>query len=257
MKKRIPALTLAALLLLGGCGQKQPSPTQGTAPVEETTVPTEAAPRVVMNHSEFDDAPIDTTVTVETYVQATQEWWNDTISVYAQSEDGGYFLRNLSCTREEAKSLVPGTKLRVTGEKILWAGAYEIDFGTFEILEGYYLAKPLDITSLLGNPALSTHQNEKILCRGLTVAAANDDGDAFRYGFDGAGGEDSDLYLNVTSGDAACTFVVKYYLTGPDSEVYRTVQSLQAGDVVDLEGFLFWNQDCEPHITAITVHSEA
>ena len=56
-------------------------------------------------------------VTVETYVQATQSWWNNQITVYAQSEDGAYFIYNMECSEENAAKLVPGAKIRVTGYK--------------------------------------------------------------------------------------------------------------------------------------------
>ena len=47
-------------------------------------------------------ADLDSQVTVESYVQATQSWWDDNgqgkITVYAQSEDGAYIFSELACT---------------------------------------------------------------------------------------------------------------------------------------------------------------
>ena len=43
------------------------------------------------------------------------------------------------------------------------------------------------------------------------------------------------------------------YLTAPDSDVYATVSGLEAGDVVDIEGFLYWYEGVNTHITGVTV----
>ena len=45
-----------------------------------------------MSHADYVAAEMDSQVTVETYVQATQSWWDNKITVYAQSEDGAYFI---------------------------------------------------------------------------------------------------------------------------------------------------------------------
>ena len=42
-------------------------------------------------------------------------------------------------------------------------------------------------------------------------------------------------------------------LCGPDTDVYKAVKELKVGDVVDLEGFLYWYEGPNPHITAVTV----
>ena len=44
---------------------------------------------------------------------------------------------------------------------------------------------------------------------------------------------------------------VESFLTGPDTEVYKTAEGLKAGDVVDLEGFLYWYNGANPHVTGI------
>ena len=95
-----------------------------------------AAAGTVLSYDEYMAAELDTEVTVEAYVQATQSWWEDTITVYAQDENGGYFFYNLACSEEDAANLVPGTKIRVTGYKSEWSGEVEIMDGTFEFVEG-------------------------------------------------------------------------------------------------------------------------
>ena len=43
-----------------------------------------------MTHKEYMAADMDSEVIIETYVQATQSWWEDKITVYCQGEDGAY-----------------------------------------------------------------------------------------------------------------------------------------------------------------------
>ena len=51
--------------------------------------------------------------------------------------------------------------------------------------------------------------------------------------------------------DTTYTFVVESYLCGPGSDVYEAVKALNVGDVVDMEGFLYWYEGVNPHITSV------
>jgi len=212
----------------------------------------------VMSHADYIAAELDSEVVVETYVQAKQGWWNNQATIYTQAEDGAYFLYNLPCTEEEYAQLVPGTKIRVNGYKAEWAGEVEIIDATFEIIEGEaFIAEALDVTALLGSEELIAHQNEFVAFKGMTVEAstdANGNEAAFLYNWDGSGAEgtDSDLYFNVSVNGQTYNFVVEYYLTGADSDVYKAVQNLKVGDVIDMEGFLYWYEGVNPHITSVT-----
>ena len=210
-----------------------------------------------MTYAEYAAADLDTLVCVETYVQAHQSWWDGKITCYTQDEDGAYFLYNMACAEEDAEKLVPGTKIRVTGYKSEWAGEVEITDATFEILEGSFVAEPLDVTELLGTDDLIAHQNQKVSFKGMTVEASKDaDGNevAFLYSWDGSGSHDSnsDLYFNVSVNGQTYNFCVESYLCGNDTDVYAAVEALNVGDVIDLEGFLYWYEGVNPHITAVT-----
>ena len=216
------------------------------------------AEEAVMTHADYVAAELDTPVTVETYVQAKQGWWNNQITVYAQSEDGAYFIYNMACTEEDAAKLVPGAKIKVSGFKGEWAGEVEIMDGTFVLVEGAepFFATAFDATALLGTEELVAHQNEYVTFKGMTVAPSVDPNGnevAFLYNWDGSGAEgtDSDLYFNVSLNGQVYNFVVEYYLTGADSDVYKAVQNLKIGDVIDLEGFLYWYNGVNPHITSV------
>ena len=210
----------------------------------------------VMSYADYLAAEIDDEVTVETYVQATQGWWDDNgtgkVTIYTQNEEGAYFLYNAVATEEEAAKLVPGTKIKVTGYKAEWSGEVEIVDATFEIEEGEYIAEPVDVTELLGTDALIEKQNQKVAFKGMTVEAINDEGAAFLYNWDGSGEEGNDLYFKVSKDGAAYTFTVESYLCGPGSDAYEAVKALKVGDVVDMEGFLYWYEGVNPHITAVT-----
>ena len=236
--KKLLAVMMAALILI--CG---------VAMAEEKS-------EGVMTYAEYAAAELDSEVTIETYVQAKQSWWEDNgqglATIYTQDQDGAYFLYNLPCTAEEYEQLAVGTKIRVTGYKSEWAGEVEIVDATFEILEGSYVAEPLDVTALLGTDELISHQNELVSFKGMTVEPAAEGSDAaFLYSWDGSGEDGSDLYFNVSLNGETYTFTVESYLCDNTTDVYATVKALNVGDVIDMEGFLYWYEGVNPHITAV------
>ena len=210
----------------------------------------EAAEVELMTHEDYAAAEIDAPVYVETYVQATQSWWDNKITVYAQSEDGAYFIYNMACSEEDAAKLVPGAKIAVKGFKGEWSGEIEILDATFEFIEGDpFIAEPEDVTAKLGTDELIDCQNELVAFKGMTVEA-QDDGAAFAY--KNAENKTDDLYFKVSKDGQTYGFCVEFYLCGQDTEVYKAVEALQVGDVIDLEGFLYWYEGPNPHITKIT-----
>ena len=215
----------------------------------------EEAP-AVMSYADYAAAELDTEVTVEAYVQATQSWWEDQITVYAADADGAYFIYNMKCAEADAEKLVPGAKIRVTGFKTEWSGEVEIADGTFEFVEADpFIAEPVDVTELLGKDELIGKMNQKVSFKGMTVEPSKIEGDdneyAFLFNWDGSGEEGNDLYFNVSKDGATYTFTVESYLCGPETEVYQAVEALKVGDVIDLEGFLYWYNGANPHITAV------
>ncbi|MDR1328627.1 MAG: hypothetical protein LBK23_03415 [Oscillospiraceae bacterium] len=269
MKKSIALLAALALIFAAvGCAAKTeaPDPTPDNTDIatespditpETPDVPSEDENAgAVMTHAEYIAAALDTPVTVETYVQAKQAWWQDKATVYTQAEDGAYFLYEMACSEEDYAKLVPGTKIKVTGYKAEWSGEVEIIDATFEILDGSYIAPATDVTSLLGADALAEHQNEFVSFKGLTVEAAGQDADGadvpFLYKDNGSGEDGDDLYFNVSLDGNTYTFTVESYLCDNTTDVYAAVKSLQIGDIIDAEGFLYWYNGANPHITAVT-----
>ena len=239
MKKFIAVvMTLAVALGLAACGNKVK----------------------VMSYAEYMAAELQTEVTVETYVQAKESWWSDKCTVYTQNKDGAVFLYDMPCTEEDYAKLVPGTKIRVTGVKAEWSGEVELTWdegtkpGVFTIVKGdTYVADPTDVTSVMGTDDLIKHMNKKVCFKGMTVEAANEDGAAYLYKWDGSGEDGDDLYFNVSLNGNTYSFNVRKYLCGKDTEVYAAVKNLQVGDKIDLEGYLYWYADePQPRITAVS-----
>lgn len=197
----------------------------------------------VMTYAEYIAAELDTEVVIEAYVQATQSWWDNKITVYAQDKDGAYFIYELACSEEDAAKLVPGTKIKVTGYKGAWADEVEVMDGTFEFVNDgrTYIAEPVDATAWLGTDDLIKHQNELAIFKGMTVKAIE-----FKNGEPG-----DDIYVTFEKNGAEYSFCVERYLTAPDTEVYAAVSALKEGDVVDVTGFIYWYNGVNTHITAV------
>ena len=127
---------------------------------------------------------------------------------------------------------------------------------TLEIIEGdTWIADCLDVTALFGTDELEQHMNEKVSIKGATVVASTIKDDAneypFLYKWNGAGKEGDDLYFNVSINGQTFTFCVESYLCGLGSEAYEAVRNLKIGDVIDLEGFLYWYNGAQPHVTSV------
>lgn len=206
----------------------------------------------VMTHAEYAAAAVDSEVVVETYVQAKQSWWDDKATLYTQDKDGAYFIYDMPCSQADYDKLTKGTKIKVKGYKAEWSGEYEIVDATFEIEDGSYIAEAKDVTDLLGKDELINHQNEFVSFKGMTVEDAGN-GQAFMYKWDNSGSDGDDLYFKVSLNGQTYTFTVESYLCDNTTEVYNAVKGLKIGDVVDMEGFLYWYEGVNPHITSVKV----
>ncbi len=252
MKKLVSIMlvVLALVAVLASC-ETTPATTTPATTAPATTTVEDPKSEGVMTYDEYVKAELKTEVVIEAYVQAHQSWWDNKITVYAQDRDGAYFLYEMPCSEADAAKLVPGTKIKVKGIKAEWSGEVEITWDAettvedkvFEIIEGSYIAPAFDATSLLGTDDLIKHQNEFVTFKGLTVEKVE-----YRDGQPG-----DDIYLTFKHGENSYNFCVEVYLTGTDSDVYKAVADLKEGDKVDVEGFLYWYNGANPHVTSITV----
>ncbi len=279
--KKLSAIAIAAALMLSmtACGSNQDvNTTPDTTPAvednsaadvtnEDATVEnnadqsaeTDAADTEgVMTYAEYAAADVDTEVTVITYVQDKQGWWENegvgNATFYTQDKDGAYFLYNMPCSQEDYDAMVPGTKIKVTGYKSEWSGEVEIVDATYEILGGdTFVATAADVTDKISdNDALAAYMNQYVTFTGLTVA--DRDGAAFTYGWDGSKSQGDDIYFNLSDSEGnVYTFVVESYLRGADTDTYKAVEAFNVGDTVDVTGFLYWYEGPQVHVTIATV----
>ena len=244
--KKLTSLLLALVLVCAcvGCGTPAGEPSGADVKSEG-----------VMTYAEYVAAPLDSQVVIETYVQAKQSWWDNKATVYTQDKDGAYFLYDMACSEADYAKLTPGTKIKVTGYKGEWSGEVEVMDATFEILEGNYVAAAEDVTALLGKEELINHQNKFVSFKGMTVEAAGKDAGgndvAYLYKWDGSGQDGDDLYFNVSLNGTTYTFTVESYLCDNTTDVYKAVKELKIGDKIDMEGFLYWYEGVNPHITSV------
>ncbi len=244
--KKLFAILLVLVMVLGIAACSKPA---------EPTEPSKPA-STAMTHAEYLAAKNDDAVEIECYVQATQSWWDNKITIYAQDKDGGYFAYEVTCTEEQAAKLVPGTKINLKGFKTSYKDMPEVAGGaTLTIIEGAdtYIADAVDMTDLLGKQELVNKAGMKAAFKGLTIASIT-------YKNDAPG---DDIYVGVTLGEKTFEFCVERYLTDPETDVYKAFESLQVGDVVDIEGFVYWydaDEDGESgdgintHITSIVAN---
>ena len=244
--------------------------TAETGAAEETSSPETAGEG--MSYDEYaaievqegDQVP----VTIQAYVQDKQILYNDSetgktsTSLYLQDQDGAYFAYGVECSAEDYDKLTQGVCVQVSGYKAVWSGEYEIMDGTFTFVDGAdtYVAEPVDVTELLGTDELESHQNQYVSFTGMTVvdstyqdADGNEATAPYLYGWDNSGSEGDDVYFTVSYNGAEYSFLVESDLRGGDSDVYKAAEALQVGQTINCEGFLYWYEGANPHITSITV----
>ena len=261
MKKKTLALTMAMALVLSlaACGnsnadvaaESTAAATTEAATTEAATTEAAATEASTEAAEAVADEKSEGVMTYEEYMAA------DLDTLYTQDQDGAYFIYNSVCSEEDYAKLVPGTKIKVTGYKTEWSGEVEIAEGaTFEIEEGSYIAPVTDVTDLLGTDDLINYQNQFVAFKGMTVEASQDESGndvAFLYNYDGSGSDGDDLYFNVSLNGENYTFTVESYLCDNTTDVYNAVKNLKIGDTIDMEGFLYWYEGVNPHITSVTV----
>ena len=213
----------------------------------------------VMTYADFTAAEVDDLVTVEAYVQsAAYNAAYGNVTMFLADADGAYYLYRYPCDDALAAQLTVGTKVLVKGYKAEWAGEVEID-GTKDaeltVEEGTWVAEAKDVTAELGTDSLIEKMNQLVAVTGAEVVAYNDNGDAFSYAWDGSGaaGANSDLYFRVSVNGQTFDFTVESDEVAEGTDTYTAVTNLKVGDVVDLEGFLYWYNGAQLHVNKVTV----
>lgn len=269
MKKFLAVtITTAMMLSLAACGNQATettttaatttaAATESETETSEETEETEATTAVValsdeealeksegvMTYAEYAEAELDSEVVIEAFVQGKQSWWDDKATVYLQDPEGGYFCYEMACSEEDYELLVEGQKIKVTGYKSEWSGETEITDATFEIEEGNWISQPVDATELLGSDDLINLQNQRVSFANLTVVDIS-----FKNDQPG-----DDIYVTLSRDEVEYQFCLEYYLNGSDEDFYALVSGLEVGATVDVEGFLYWYEGPNTHLTSVTV----
>ena len=123
-----------------------------------------------------------------------------------------------------------------------------------EILEGKYIAAPVEMDVFDEEQTVLAHyMNCKVVFHGMEIAAGKDGADAVTKKENDT---DPDLYFSASCESGEVSFCVESYLTGPDSDVYKTVENLKAGDKVDITCFLYWYNGANPHVLSVVPAAE-
>lgn len=244
--KKLLTIMLSVLMVFGltACGKDEndnntDGPTNGGDVVEVTAKD---------DYASFMAADVDAEVEVLMYVQAHQAWWEKdgqgVMTLYGMDKDGGYFVYEAKMDKETADSIKEGTLVKVTGVKAEWAGEVEIMDATVEVLGETKTFEATDVTDVISDSEkLAAYMNQKIAMKGLEVVEVSVKDSEY----------DPDLYITCKLGDIEVNLCVENYLTGPDTEVYMTGKDLTAGTIIDVEGFLYWYEGANPHVTSISV----
>ncbi len=251
--KKLLTIMLSVLMACGlvacSSNEEEAEPTTTTTP-EATETTAADLPTAKDTYETFMAAENDSEVEVLMYVQAHQSWWEDNgqgvMTLYGMDSDGGYFVYNAKMDEETANTISEGTLVKVTGTKTEWSGEVEIVDASVEVYADQDVAimPANDVTDLLSDSEkLAEYMNQKVAISGLEVVSVETKDSEY----------DPDLYITCMQGDVEVNLCVENYLTNPDTEVYKTAQSLQEGDVISVEGFLYWYEGANPHITSITV----
>ena len=250
MKRIIIIISVLIISMsLMGCEKKAPDSFSSAVDVEIDE-------SKVMSYEEYITADLETLVTIDTYLQAKQELINGRTSLYTQDEEGAYFIYNMKCTKDEYEKLQEGQRIIVAGFKNSWSGEVEIWNAKIQLADGTFIAEPLEVNNLLDDEDIIEYQNQKIKITEMVIEPSKDASGnerAFIYGWDGSGKEGDDIYFNASIYGHTFSFTVETALCNEDSEVYKKAQELEIGDVVNMEGFLYWFEGVNPHLTGIEI----
>ena len=262
MKKIVALmLALAMVLSLAACGEK-PEPTEPASTEKPTEKPTEAPTEAstekpteadifaksegVMTFEQYAAAEDLADVTIEGFVQlCVYQAAYGNANLFIQDKDGGYFVYRMPMTDAEAAKIQVGTKLQVKGIKTAWAGEVEFKEGSAAatVMEGSYIAEAVDMTADFADAeALAAKMNMLVGFKGLTV-----------QNVEAPASEGGDIYFDVAKDGVCYTFCIESDERNKDTDVYKTALALKAGDLIDLEGFLYWYNAPQVHTSKIEV----
>ena len=214
-----------------------------------------------MTYSEFMAAEADAEVVVEGFIVDKQGWWDNKVTMYlATNVPGeGYFIYELPCTEEENNTIYAiGECIHIEATKTIYAGEHEIMGDNITKVctlttQNFASVTPIDVTDKLAS--VEQYQNAYFTATLEVVEFTTTDSDTTvsenkAWGYKGSE-PNNDLYFTLSDGTNTLNCCVEVYLTGTNTKVYEDAQKLTIGDKVIVEGYLYWWNGANPHITSI------
>jgi len=217
-----------------------------------------------VTHDGFMRAKAGADIIVEGYLQA---WTYDTQNGYAglfiMNDEGSFYAYKARCDDLTSAGFTEGAGIRITGKKAYRDGFHMIDEGAaVELIDGNMIYPAVEIGEEITDiSAMTKLQGARVAVKRATVVAPDTLADgkdaAFLYGPDGSGlaGSNSDLYIYLQPAgmeDAYFTFKVESDEIAEGSGTYTAATELSIGDVIDIEGFMYWDHGPQIHIHSIT-----
>ncbi len=197
-------------------------------------------------------AELDSEVVVENLCTGKAVLVEDKATVYTQDQDGAYFVYNMAPVQKRLWKTGARTKIKVTGYKAEWSGVeitLMLPLKSWKVIPTSLptrmlpqCSEPMNWSttriSMLHSKAWLLKQpagwKRKWRCP-VQLGWLRYDGD--------------DLILQRFPEWRDHSFVVESYLLSDNTnDVYAAVKNLQIGDVIDMEGFLYWYEGVNPHI---------
>lgn len=243
MKKiKIVVVMLLLISLISGCEKKK----------ETTDDLIDPMPTAKNNYYDYISAADDDKIELLMSVQAHEDWnekyGQGVVTVYGQDDNGGYYCHELVTDEMTANAMTEGTLIRVVGYKNTNSnGEVSLVDSSCEIIVGAYdgvVYDAKDITDKLDNTnELKKYMNQKISISDLKVIESSKNNDS----------SDPDIFITAMINDKEISLCVESNLTNVNSDTYQIVENLEVGNIIDVEGFLYWNYGPNPRITTITV----
>lgn len=214
-----------------------------------------------MSYTEFMAAAQGDNVVVEGFIAAKQSWWDGKVTMYLVTDTAGegFFIYEFRCTEEENNTIYAVNKfIRIEATKTIYAGEHEIMGDSITKVESPTTTKfmsttPIDLTAKLDD--LASYQNSfftaTLKVKEYTAPDINTGvAESKAYGYKGDEPTD-DLYFTLTDGTKDLNCCIEAYLTSKNTDVYAAVQSLEVGQTIIVQGYLYFWNNANPHITSV------
>jgi len=223
----------------------------------------------VMDYATFMEAETGDLVAIEGYIAAKQSWWANKATMYLVGDtDGeGYFIYEMAMTEDVYNNVYKiGTKVRIYGAKANYAGEHEIsgeyiNYDLSGVIEGEMPeANPIDLTYSVDDEVLIDYQNAKFTATLKVKEYTTTDQNATvatngAYGYKGDEPTDDLYFILEDQAGNVLNCCVEKYLTSTYAAVKGVLmdEDFAVGKVVTVEGYMYWYNGANPHITSITI----